>query len=296
MICLPALACCSQHKNADTANMENFPSFFKEGHRGTRGLMPENTIAAMEKGIAVGANVVELDVQISSDNKVMVSHDPYINRLFSLLPDGSEIAEADAKKYILHQMPYDSIRKFDVGSKDYPDFPQQKKMKAYIPLLGELIDSVEHYTKEKGFAPVIYNVEIKADVQQDGVYQPPPAELIDLVMEVLHSKHIDHRYYVQSFDVRQIREVHNRYPDVVTGFLTGNGEASLADNLESIGFTPDIYSPHYKIATPQLVEACHQKGMKFIPWTVNKIEDMKALKQMGVDGIITDYPNLFSDL
>lgn len=96
--------------------------------------------------------------------------------------------------------------------------------------------------------------------------------------------------------MRQIREVHHRYPDVVTGFLTGNGEASLADNLESIGFTPDIYSPHYKIATPQLVEACHQKGMKFIPWTVNKIEDMKALKQMGVDGIITDYPNLFSDL
>lgn len=185
MICLPALAGCTQHKNADTVNMENFPSFFKEGHRGTRGLMPENTIAAMEKGIAVGANVVELDVQISSDNKVMVSHDPYINRLYSLLPDGSEIAEVDAKKYILHQMPYDSIRKFDVGSKDYPDFPQQKKMKAYIPLLGELIDSVEHYTKAKGFAPVIYNVEIKANVQQDGVYQPRPAELIDLVMDVL---------------------------------------------------------------------------------------------------------------
>lgn len=290
-----ALSCGKQGSDGAAA-MENFPEFYKEGHRGTRGLMPENTIQAMEKGIAAGANFVELDVQVSSDKKVIVSHDAYINRKFALLPDGTEIPEQDARKYILHQMPYDSIRKFDVGTKAYPEFPQQERSKAYIPLLGELIDSVEHFTKLKGYSPVIYNIEIKANPEQDGYYQPVPAELVDLVMGVVKSKDIDGRYYVQSFDVRQIREVHNRYPGVVTGFLTSNKDATLEDNLRTIGFVPQIYSPHYKIANVTLVQKCHEKGMKFVPWTVNSTDEMKDLKKIGVDGIITDYPNLFSDL
>jgi len=276
--------------------MENFPKFYKEGHRGTRGLMPENTIASMKKAIEDGANIIEVDIQISRDKKVMVSHDAHINRQISLLPDGREIPEADATKYILHQMPYDSIRKFDVGSKYHSDFPQQKKLKAYIPLLGELIDSVEQFTTEKGFAPVIYNIEIKSRPEQDGFYQPVPAELIALVMEVVNSKEIGDRYYLQSFDIRQIQEVHNRYPRVVTGFLTSKKDVTLEDNLESIGFIPQIYSPQYKLATQELIEKCHAQGMKFVPWTVNTVEEMKGLKEIGVDGIITDYPNLFSEL
>src|SRR5688572_17157284 len=121
----------------DTHNqkaLDHFPEFYKEGHRGTRGLMPENTIPSMKKAIDDGANIVEVDIQISKDNQVMVAHDPHINRQISLLPDGTEIPEADAHKYILHQMPYDSIRKFDVGLKYHPDFPQQKKLKTHIPL------------------------------------------------------------------------------------------------------------------------------------------------------------------
>lgn len=287
---------CGKQESPEKAAMENFPEFFKEGHRGTRGLMPENTIQAMEKGIASGANFVELDVQISSDKKVMVSHDAYINRKFALLPDGSEIPEGDAKKYILHQMPYDSIRKFDVGTKAYPEFPRQQRFKAYIPLLGELIDSVEQFTKTGGYDPVIYNIEIKANPEQDGYYQPAPAELVDLVMEVVKSKNVGGRYYIQSFDVRQIQEVHNRYPGVVTGFLTSNKEATLEDNLRTIGFVPQIYSPHYKIANLTLIQKCHEKRMKFVPWTVNTADEMKDLKKIGVDGIITDYPDLFGSL
>ena len=276
--------------------MDSFPEFYKEGHRGTRGLRPENTIPSMTKAIEDGANIIEVDIQISSDDKVMVAHDPYINRQISLLPNGQEIPEADAHKYVLHQMPYDSIRKFDVGLKDHKDFPQQKKMKAYIPLFGELIDSVEQFTKENGFEPVIYNIEIKARPDQDGVLQPAPAELIRLVMDVVKSKDIDNRFYIQSFDIRQIQEVHKNYPGVVTGFLTSNREASLEENLKSIGFTPDIYSPNYKLATKALVDSAHARGMKFVPWTVNTLEEMQQMKAIGVDGIITDYPNLFSEL
>ncbi|HEY9487338.1 MAG TPA: glycerophosphodiester phosphodiesterase family protein [Chryseosolibacter sp.] len=286
---------CAQ-ENANKTSIDHFPDFYKEGHRGTRGLMPENTISSMKKAIEDGANFVELDIQVSQDKKVMVAHDPHINRQISLLPNGEEIPEQDARKYILHQMPYDSIRKFDVGSKYHPDFPQQKKIKTYIPLFGELIDSVEQFTKENGHAPVIYNIEVKARPDKDGVFQPVPSELIDLVMEVVKSKDIGNRYYVQSFDIRQIQEVHNRYPGVATGFLTGNKELSLEENLKNIGFTPDIYSPQYQLATKELIEKCHQQGMKFVPWTVNTLEDMKELKSMGVDGIITDYPNLFAEL
>ena len=143
---------------------------------------------------------------------------------------------------------------------------------------------------------MIYNIEIKSRPDQDGILQPAPAELIDLVMNVVRSKDIENRFYIQSFDIRQIREVHKRYPGVVTGFLTGNKETSLEDNLENIGFTPDIYSPHYKLATKELVKDAHDRGMKFVPWTVNTLEEMRDLKAMGVDGIITDYPNLFSEL
>lgn len=276
--------------------MDSFPAFYKEGHRGSRGLMPENTIPSMKKAIADGANIIEVDTQISQDKKVMVAHDPHINRQISLLPDGSEIPEADAHKYLLHAMPYDSIRKFDVGSKYHPGFPQQRKMKTYIPLLGELIDSIEQYTKENGFPPVIYNIEIKARPDQDGVYQPAPAEYMRLVMDVVNSKKLDNRFYIQSFDIRQIQEVRRNYPGVITGFLTGNKELTLEENLENIGFIPEIYSPQYKLATRELVEKCHAKGMKFVPWTVNTLEEMKALTAIGVDGIITDYPNLFKEL
>lgn len=289
------LVVCAMHSSAQTDELmfpESFPEFYKEGHRGTRGLMPENTIPAMKRAIDEGANVLEVDVQISRDRQVVVAHDPYVSRIFSLMPDGSEIPESDARKYILHQMDYADIRKFDVGSKPHPDFPQQKKMRAHMPLLGELIDSVEAYTARRGLQKVIYNIEIKANPKQDGYYQPAPAQLVDLVMDVVRSRNIGNRFYIQSFDIRQIQEVHNRYPDVVTGFLSSNKEMSLEDNLKAIGFRPHIYSVHYSLATPALIRACQDMGMKFIPWTVNDGEEMKRLIEMGVDGIITDYPNL----
>ncbi|WP_230680448.1 glycerophosphodiester phosphodiesterase family protein [Pontibacter rufus] len=297
LICLvAALFSGCRVQSPATAMKEHFPDFYKEGHRGTRGLMPENTIPAMKKAVDVGANVLEMDVQISKDGQVMVAHDPYINRNFALLPDGGEIPEEDARRYILHQMDYADIRRFDVGSKYYSSFPEQKKMPAYIPLLGELIDSVEQYTAAKGLPDVIYNIEIKANPEYDGVYQPEPQELIRLVMDVVNKKQLDNRFYIQSFDVRQIQEVHRQYPQVVIGFLTSDNKASFEDNIRKIGFAPQIYSPAYKLATSSLIEKCHEQGIKFVPWTVNTLEEMKELKAMGVDGIITDYPNLFSRL
>src|SRR5687767_1371421 len=121
-ICCLFAACTASRK---LTLPENYPVFYKEGHRGTRGLMPENTIPAMKKGVEAGANCIEVDVYLTKDGKVLISHDPFVNIAHSLYADGSEIAKADAKKYIWHQMNYEEVKKFDVGSKPYANWPQQ---------------------------------------------------------------------------------------------------------------------------------------------------------------------------
>ncbi|MBO9563320.1 MAG: glycerophosphodiester phosphodiesterase [Niastella sp.] len=280
-----------------TAAINQFPAFYKEGHRGTRGLMPENTIPAMTKAIEAGANIIEVDIYITKDKQVLIAHDPMVNVNHSYYEDGSEIAKEDAKKYIWRQMNYADIRKFDVGSKPYNGWPQQQKIKTYMPLLGELIDSVEAFTTERKLTPVIYNIEVKTSPKYDSLgYNAGPEEMIESVMDVVNSKNIGKRFYIQSFDMRPLQVVHQKYPGVTIGFLTDSKTASVDQNLAQLGFTPEIYSPHYKLVTPEVVNACKQNKMKLVPWTVNTVEEMKALVKLGVDGIITDYPNYFSQL
>lgn len=268
------------------------PKFAREGHRGTRGLMPENTIPSMTRAIAEGSNIIEVDIYTSRDGQVIVTHDPYINREFSLTPDGQEIAKEDARKYIVHQMDYAEIRKFDVGSRYYSAYPQQKKIRTYIPLFGELIDSVEQYTKSRKLPGTIYNIELKTSVKYDSIYNDKPKALVDAVMDIVKQKNIGNRFYIQSFDVRPLQVVRKDYPGVTIGFLTGDSKKTLAENIAELGFYPDIYSPQYQLVTPQLLQECRQHNMKLIPWTVNTTEEMKALVTLGVDGIITDYPDL----
>jgi glycerophosphoryl diester phosphodiesterase len=271
----------------------NFPVFYKEGHRGTRGLMPENTIPAMLKAVDLGCNVIEVDVYLTKDAQVLIAHDPYINPSISLLPGNREVSKDSAKNYIWRQMNYEDIRKIDVGMKVFPQYPKQQKIPAYMPLLGELIDSVENYIRSKNLPKVIYNIEIKSNPKFDGVYQPLPPVLIKAVMDVLKTKNIGNRFYIQSFDMRQVQEVHKSYPGVTIGFLTDAKNLSVSENLAQLGFVPDIYSPFYKLVTKEMSDTCRARKMKLVPWTVNTAEEMKSLIDLGVNGIITDYPDLF---
>ncbi|MHA4843418.1 glycerophosphodiester phosphodiesterase family protein [Flavitalea antarctica] len=271
--------------------IDNYPVFLKEGHRGARGYVPENTIASMKKGVDLGVNVIEVDVYITRDGQVLIAHDPYVNRSISTIPGLNEISADSAKAYTWHQMNYTDIRRIDVGSKGNPAFPQQVKQPAYMPLLGELIDSIESYTRA-GKKPVIYNIEIKANPKFDGIYQPDAATIIKSVMEVVKSKNIGNRFYIQSFDKRQIQETHKSYPDVVTAYLVDSKTMSVDENLRELGYTPEIYSPHYKLVTAQTVADCRKHKMKLVPWTVNTRNEIDALILLGVDGIITDYPDL----
>jgi glycerophosphoryl diester phosphodiesterase len=274
---------------------QNYPSFYKEGHRGARGLMPENTIPAMKKGVETGANCIEVDVYLTKDGKVLIAHDPFVNVTHSLYNDGSEIAKGDAKKYIWHQMNYEDIRKFDVGSKSYPAYPQQEKMKVSMPLLGELIDSVEAYVSANNLPKPIYNIELKTSSRFDSLkYNASPADVVKAVLADVAPRKIGNRFYIQSFDVRPLQYVHREHPGIVIGYLTVG--KNLDSNLKSLGFLPHIYSPEYSLVTKAMADYCHSKKMKLVPWTVNDKEKMKNLIADGVDGIITDYPNYFAEI
>ena len=267
------------------------PAFDTEGHRGARGLMPENTIPAMYKAIDLGVTTIEMDAHITADKQVVLAHDHYINPLFSLDAEGKDIPEKDSKKYILYKMTYETLKKFDVGSRYYDKFPQQKKQKAIIPLLSALIDSVQGYLKENNKAQVFYNIETKSVAAGDNLLHPKPEEFVKLLMDVIETKKIAPWVIIQSFDPRTLNVVNRKYPGVKTSYLVDKG--TLEENLQKLGFIPDVYSPNYKMVTAELVKQCHQKNIKVIPWTVNSKEEIDQLKALGVDGLISDYPNLF---
>jgi len=273
------------------ADVSSQKQFLKEGHRGSRGLMPENTIPAMKKGLDLGADVLEIDVVISKDKKVLVSHDPVMNSEISLKPSGDTVSKEEQKKLILYGMNYAEIRKYDVGSKHHHEFPQQQNFPAYKPLFAELIDSTDAYAREKGMKPPSYNIEIKSNPATDGINQPPPQEFVDLVVEICKSKDLFGRMNIQSFDPRPLQLIHKQYPDITLAYLTMNLK-SMEENLATLGFKPAIYSPNYKTVTKESVKYCHDNGIKIIPWTINTKEEIEAIRSLGVDGIISDYPNL----
>jgi len=267
-------------------------TLIREGHRGCRGLMPENTVAAMKKALDVGTQVLELDVCISKDKKVIVSHDPYLSAAITLKPTGDSVTVKEQNGLVLYAMPYAEIKKFDVGSKHHAEFPQQQNFPAYIPLLSELIDSADAYARKKNLPLPRYNIEIKSKPETDDINHPKPQEMVDLVVDVCKSRNLFGRMNLQSFDVRPLQIIHRQYPDIVLSYLTAN-KKTVAENFNDLGFTPPLYSPYYKTVTADVVQFCHDKGVKIIPWTVNTKEEIAALVDLKVDGIITDYPNLF---
>ncbi|TDH28667.1 glycerophosphodiester phosphodiesterase [Segetibacter sp. 3557_3] len=266
-----------------------------EAHRGGRGLMPENTIIAMKNSVDLDVTTLELDVVISRDNKVVVSHDAHFNDIITTTPDGKHLTKQEAEELLLYRMDYDSIRKYDVGIKPHPGFPQQQKIAAYKPLLSELIDSVEAYAKSNGKS-MSYNIEIKSRAGFDGTRHPAPPEFSELLIAVLNSKKIIDRTIVQSFDVRPLQYIHQSHPSIKLSYLVENTTVPFSEQMSKLGFTPTAYSPNYPMLTKEVVDECHRKNMQVIPWTVNTVNEMNSLVDMGVDGIISDYPNLFKQL
>ncbi|MBI6118148.1 glycerophosphodiester phosphodiesterase family protein [Salegentibacter maritimus] len=260
-----------------------------QGHRGDRGNFPENSIPAFLSAVKKGADVLELDVVVSKDKKIVVSHEPIMLALYMLTPEGDSIAKEDEKDYNLYKMDYDSIKKFDSGSRKNRLFPDQKLQKTYKPLLSEVIDTVENYIKVNNLDEVKYNIEIKSSKKNYGIYQPNPNEFVDLVMNLLEEKNIKNKVNLQSFDVNVLKILNEKYPDVELAYLVS--KEGVDKNLKKLGFTPDIYSPSHKLLKSNLVvDSIKEQNMELIPWTVNEEKDIKRMLELEVDGIITDYP------
>lgn len=266
--------------------------FDKQGHRGSRGLMPENTIPAMIRAIDLGVTTLEMDAVITADKQVILSHDTHYNPETTTIDGGSFIDKKDQDKYIIYQMTYQETTRFDVGLRPYAAFPKQQRVKAIKPLLSDVIDSVEKYIRSKNLKPVHYNIETKLSPAGDNKQHPAPDEFVELLMGVVNSKKIGSRVIIQSFDFRTLKVMHSKHPEIRLAALVSNTK-SVADNTQSLGFIPAIYSPNYMLVNAAMIEQCHQLKMKIIPWTVNDKAKLDSLRQMGVDGIISDFPDLF---
>jgi glycerophosphoryl diester phosphodiesterase len=286
---------CSNTKNLQKSPLGGLGAFDKQGHRGCRGLMPENTIPAMIKALDLGVTTLEMDIAITKDKKPVLSHDQWFAQEITTKPDGNYMGEREERKFVIYWMTYEQVKTFDVGMKPHPLFPQQEKMKVVKPLLTDVIDSAEKHASAMGRPLPYYNIETKTNPEFDGVFHPKPEEFVDLIMSVIKEKGIEERAIIQSFDFSTLQYLHQKYPKIKTAMLIEDfDKRSLDDQLKALGFIPTIYSPDYSLVNEKLVQHCHQQNIKLIPWTVNDKLIIEKLKAMGVDGIISDYPNLFN--
>ena len=264
-----------------------------QGHRGCRGLMPENTIPAMLRAIDLGVTTLEMDVVITSDNRVVLSHEPFMNAEISTRPDGTTFSTKEQKQYNIFRMTLAELQRWDVGMKPHPKFPRQQRIPAVKPLLEDVIDSVEAYVRQKGLKPMRYNIETKCQPATDEIYHPGPQRFAALLMEVVMNKKVSERVTIQSFDIRTLQVIHTSHPNMSLAYLIeNNNKLAVEDNITRLGFTPAIYSPAFQLVDPKLLDACRKLGMKIVPWTVNDKDNIDRLKAMGIDGLITDYPDL----
>ncbi len=265
-------------------------TFDLQGHRGARGLMPENTIPAMLKALEIGVTTLELDVVITADRQVLVSHESWINADICLDSNGREMSSSRGKQLNIYQLRYADITSFDCGSKKVSRFPEQEKRPVHKPLLNDLIQVCERYTRERRLPPVRYNIEIKSSPAGDRKDHPLPDDFAELVLRVIQQRNITDRTTIQSFDIRPLQYLHQLNAPVKLAYLTEN-EDNIAQITKKLGFIPDIFSPAYRLVDKKLLDASHQSGILVIPWTVNETDDMEKLIKMGVDGLITDYPD-----
>ncbi|WP_323756848.1 glycerophosphodiester phosphodiesterase family protein [Roseivirga sp.] len=266
-----------------------------QGHRGARGLMPENSIPAFMKALEEGVTTLELDVVITKDKQVVVSHDPYMLSGICSKPNGEPVTKEEEQELNIYQMDYAEVVGYDCGSRGNARFPEQEKTETVKPLLADLISLVEDHLKENNLPKVGYNIEIKSVESEYNVSQPEVDEFSKLVLAIIRERLTNDRFTIQSFDFNVLKHLHKSNPNVRLVALVENDKGVNA-NLEALGFTPEVYSPYYVLLVKKDIDLIHEKGMKVIPWTVNDRKDMERLVVDGVDGVITDYPNLAKGL
>jgi glycerophosphoryl diester phosphodiesterase len=260
-----------------------------QGHRGARGHFPENTLPAFEGAIAMGVTTLELDVVISRDSQVVVSHEPWLNATICTDTNGQEVDPLAERPVNLYQLDYADIARCDCGSLAHPRFPEQKRMVAHKPLLRDVFAATASATGGMG-QPIRYNIEIKAEPQDYGVFHPDAATFSRLVYAEVEKAGLQDRSTLQSFDLDILKALHAAYPAQTLALLVDE-EEDYVKKFAALGFDTPILSPWHKLVDARMVQFCIERKMQLIPWTVNEVADMQRLIALGVAGIISDYPD-----
>ena len=265
-----------------------------QAHRGGMGLYPEESLAAMLNAVDLGVNTLEMDLCITQDREVVLSHDKFFHHRYATRPDGTPVMEGDERVY-LWNLPYEEVLKWDVGQKAHPDWPEKNCQPAVKQRAAEVIDAVEAYCKEKGLAPMKYNIEIKCEEDYDGgvegVDWPHYKEFTDLCMQMLEERKLGDRLIIQCFDARALNYIHKNYPGHILSYLVEDFDTNYDEYMSRLDFTPEWLSPHYSNVNRELMDRAHKDGMKVVTWTVDDKAEMHRLIGLGVEAIISNYPD-----
>jgi glycerophosphoryl diester phosphodiesterase len=285
--------------------------FDLQGHRGARGLMPENTLPAFARALAIGVSTLELDVGVTRDGRLVVSHDSVLNPALTRGPGGQWL---DGKGPAISTLTSDQLAAFDVGrlqpeSRYARRFPQQEARDGTrIPALAQVFDLV----RANGHRLVRFNIETKIGPDAPEA-TPDPATFASMLVDAVRKAGLAERTAIQSFDWRTLKEVQRIAPEIPTVYLTAQRNwldnvkagqpgaspwtagadvddfASLPAMLKAMG--AQVWSPYWRDLTNDSLADAHGLGLRVVVWTVNDPGDMDRLIAMGVDGIISDYPD-----
>lgn len=261
------------------------------GHRGCRGYYPENTIRGFLHAVGMNIDAIEMDVVISKDHQVVVSHEPFMHRKKCLWPTLQAITKEQELGLGLYQMHYHQIKDFDCGLLSHPNFPLLHTGAAHKPLLSEVIKAVELEIQLAEKKTITYNIEIKSEPDAVGKSQPDYITFVDLVLSEIINFKIENRVIIQSFDKEILKTLRRRNKDIKISLLIEDNTAPDI-HINDLGFLPHILASDYNFLTADKVMQLHAKQIKVFAFTVNKLSDIQQMLAIGVDAIITDYPDI----
>ena len=283
-----------------------------QGHRGARGLAPENTLPAFARALSLGVTTLELDCAVTRDGVVVVSHNRALNPDLTRTPDGKWLTHHGPR---IRELTYEQLQRYDVGRID-PDtayakrFPEQQPVDgAGIPRLADVFALV----KKSGSDAVRFNIETKISPLAPDETTDPEDFALRLIAAV-RSAGMEGRTAVQSFDWRTLAIIQKEAPAIPTVYLSAQQDFmdNVAGNRPSSPWTTGlhvsqfggsiprmvraaggaVWSPYYRELTQESLREAHALGLKVVPWTVNAPADMRRLIGWGVDGIISDRPDI----
>jgi len=248
------------------------PRILVHGHRGARAIYPENTIPAFEYAIKIGADVLEMDVAVTKDNVLVISHDPHIN---------PEICKGPHPGVAIHELTLAELHEYDCGALKNPHFPKQQPVPGTrIPTLDEVLN----LSRGNG---VQFNIETKSFPDHPEL-TPTPDVFARMLLDVIRKHQLDSRVIVQSFDFRTLHAMKRLAPNIRLSALW-EGDARPFVDIARDG-EAGIISPLFKLVTPQQVKSAHDAKIQVVPWTADTPTDWQMLIDAGVDAIITDDP------